>query len=271
MESYLVWGAALQAVSIITAIAFNPPMTIDIYRTSLNLIFNVHTNQTNVDSLSPVNIVFRHSMSLTEIILMLTIATTAYLMLTRTMLKSYSDNGNTGILDDPFSTENSDIAASPAILLWNTLFAFILCGIHFIYLAVAITPCTPEYIVLCNLVISIPLVLIAMPRKPNNTFESAPPLLCGIPGHLIYLAVFMSSAIYIMSAITYDPNTFKVQLLLLMIANDILIFALGHLWDFPPSITTVLNCRIGYIAIYTISLLSLLYLQSIFTTQYSTE
>ena len=60
------------------------------------------------------------------------------------------------------------------------------------------------------------------------------------------LAILSVGAFVTMKSIQYDPTGFRVQTLVIVTALDLFVVALGHLWDSPPSINTVMNSRLMY-------------------------
>lgn len=48
------------------------------------------------------------------------------------------------------------------------------------------------------------------------------------------------------SWIQYDPDSYRVQLVCMVVGVDLLVVALGHMWDSPPAVCTVVNARVFY-------------------------
>lgn len=69
---------------------------------------------------------------------------------------------------------------------------------------------------------------------------------CGVPPGLGSLVMFCVGAWVICAWIQYDPDSDRVQLVSMAVGVDLLVVALGHLWDSPPVISTVVNSRVFY-------------------------
>jgi hypothetical protein len=274
MDTYLLVFAGTQMLAtgcILYSVQYVP---YDFYHTTVNSFIRTPDNQTVVDYLHPVAVQMVYNTNLGECILLCALCIGTFAVITRAMLVGYHENGNSEALDGAFSSDNSEIAESPSMLLWNFSFACLIALSHFIYFATTITPCSSEYLVLCSLLTTVPLVLICMPRpcKPTSDYGNAKPvLLCGIPNHLLHLVAYLSGALWITVAIRYDPTGCRFQFLVLVIAVDLLVLGVGHLWDHPPAIRTVVNCRILYVGFISTSLLVLMYAQHLFPTRYASK
>jgi hypothetical protein len=269
MDGYLLGEAVVLLLSTATMLSYTRTVPFDIYHTSMNTFFDNSSNQTVIDYTHPVHTDIVHDSNLGETIMIASVATTAYLLITRAMIQAYDKNGSRESLNDPFSLTNPEIASSPAMLLWNSSFALVLVATHFILLAVTITPCSVEYIALSTLLTAGPLVYICMPRAaPEDHRNTKPVLLCGIPNHLGWMVLYIVYSLYAASSIRYDPTGYRYQVLLLACTLDVFLLGIGHLWDFPPAINTVMNCRTLYIAVTGIAIIVLMYVHAQFPTRY---
>ena len=252
-------------------------ITVDIYSASLHIL-QIHNNPTLNSSLvhgvitrhrksawrdvvygpKPVDIDFWHNLSLLWPVFLSTFAIICFLCMTIRMQIESQD----GALDGAFMHENGSISASPSAVLWTSLFVASLGCVHAFFIPVIICPAIAERIVLCWFLMFLPLAVMCQPSSnPDKAAgyaythgsrydddygpRKAIPA-CGIRtswGSVIALIL----AVYIIALwIEYDPDSYRMELLLVVSGVDLFILGLGHLWDRPPSIGTILNARIAY-------------------------
>jgi hypothetical protein len=270
MQSYMIGLAAVQLLTIIFLLIQVHIVPFDIYHTTPRVFFDEGTNHTVVDSNDPILVHMTIDTNLAPTIIIASITITVYLLVSVGMLRGYEENGSSDFFISYFASNNEEIATSPAVLLWNSLFALVLASTHFVYLAMTITPCSIEYLAIATLVTTGPLFYIIMPRSAKQDGDHTKVVvLCGIPNHLCYLAIYSFSSLYILTNIPYDPTGNRFQILILVAALDILVLAVGHLWDYPPVVQTVFNCRTIYVFIASVFIILLIVWQSSIHTRYA--
>jgi hypothetical protein len=236
----------------------NPPRTADVYYTMLRIVHDPTTNHTALDKETPVRVHMMRHISLTEPILVASLWIAGFILLTR-YLTMHSEEG---VIAGSFAVENEEVSQSPGMMLWNAAFVFVILSSHAVYFAMCLTPCSREYLVLSLLVGCTPLVLISMPRlfksaEYQSMVHQQGTVVCGVPAHVLLLCVYTIYMLYAATGIEYDPARYRSQLVLYLASVDLIVLGTGHLWEAPPSINTVLNCRLIYAIITALNVVAL--------------
>lgn len=255
-------------------------MTVDVYSTSLHVVEwldRVESMNSNVSEAGgvigqaferksrdviylpkPVDVDVAHGMSITPLFFLFGVVVGGFVFMTGRMENESEDDALMG----PYAVENNGLVGSSSAVLWNSMFVGVIWVSHLIFVLIAVTPASTERVVLCWAVLAVPLGVICQPRSGTMGWrrygygagydgdeEQQRPAIpaCGVPPGLGGLVTFCIGAWVICAWIQYDPDGYRVQLVSMVVGVDLLVVALGHLWDSPPVIYTVVNARVFYL------------------------
>lgn len=155
------------------------------------------------------------------------------------------------------------MVGSSSVVLWNSLFVGMVASAHAVFVVIIVTPTSVERAVLSWLVLVVPLAAMSQPRCATGGLgggggglgyrtvydggETRPAIpACGIPTGMGSVVLYCVGVCVIVSSMEYDPGSCRVQLLAVVVVADLLVVGLGHLWDNPPAVRTVVNARLFY-------------------------
>lgn len=226
-----------------------PRVMVDIFKTSVHVVSDTLGNSSYVYRAKPVDIDMLHNVNATALLLLLSGVVAAFALLTRRIMEQLDGDK----LNSPFAVENTEVSRCPSVGMWNLLFIGIIAAAHVVLVLVVNTPCSVEFIALACITSILPLAVISLPqplsgsRHVYNTGDTVPPpLFCGFPPHVAYVTAFAVAAFYSAVAIPYDPTGLKLQAAAAITLLDLFALCLGHLWDSPPSVNTIVNSRLFY-------------------------
>lgn len=230
-----------------------PKITVDTYTTSLHLVSDTRTNGTSIFRDHPVDVDMHFAMSISQAFLLSSVTVAMFVVMTSNMVETTNEDA----MLQEFVSENDDISRSAGVAMWNILFFAEVALSHYITICIVCTPCSRELASLIFSMIVIPILLIIMPQSKTyrNSYSiqfshendmPRPPLFCGIPKHVIYLVAMVAGLCMMLNNIPFDPTTYKFQLAFSVAIMDTMILALGHMWDMPPTVSTVVNTRTIY-------------------------
>ena len=226
-----------------------PRVAIDFFKTSVHVVSDSSGNSSYIYRPKPVDIDMLHNVNITPFLLLLSAMIAGFAMLTKRMIETSEGDS----LCSAFSAENYEVSRSPGVVMWNLLFISIITLVHVVLVLAVNTPCSADFIVLSCVLTILPLAAISLPqplpgsRHVYNTDDTVqPPMFCGFPPHVAYVSVFTIAAWYSAGAIPYDPTGLKLQVAVASLLLDLFALCLGHLWDAPPSLATIINSRLFY-------------------------
>lgn len=254
-----------------------PKVTVDSYTTSLHLVSDTHTNGTSIFREHPVDVDMKFDMNISQAFILSSVTITMFVVMTSNMVDTTNDES----MLQEFVSENEDISRSPGIAMWNVLFFAEVALSHYITVCLVCTPCSWELGVLIFLMIVVPILLIIMPQSKTyrdsytmhfsqGNDEPRPPLFCGIPKHVLYLVAMVGGLYMMINNIPFDPTTYKFQLAFSVAVVDTMVLAVGHMWDMPPTVSTVVNTRTIYtIWVIIVNIFVYLSYENMFSTKYT--
>lgn len=242
-------ACVLQFPFVLLVANISPRVAVDVFKTSVHVVSDALGNSSYIYRPKPVDIDMLHNVNVTPLFLLLSAMVAAFVLLTRRMVATSESDG----LSAPFSVDNSDVALSPGVVMWNMLFIFIIAAVHVGLVLIINTPCSVDYMVLSSVLTVVPLAAVSLPQPLHGTRHVynagdtiPPPLFCGFPPHVAYVSVFAIATWYNAGVIAYDPTGLKLQAAAATLFLDLFALCLGHLWDSPPSVTTIVNTRLFY-------------------------
>lgn len=85
---------------------------------------------------------------------------------------------------------------------------------------------------------------------------------------ILFIIAFAITA----SRITYDPQSYRIQLLGIVAFVDCFFLMLGHSWDSNPVMETIYNCRLFYVCIIaSINIVIYIYWSPMLSTRYTSS
>lgn len=210
-----------------------------------------------VDAARPLETDIAHGVSLAWPVIVTVLLVCLFLFMTGRMESESED----GAMRSAYSVENAAISKSSTVVLWTSLFVAGVGAAHVFFVALVVTPAAWERVALVWAALFLPLAVMCQPR-PSLLYHSSSPYgalgeqedgglqhpipACGVHPPVGATAVFFAGVWGAAASIQYDPDSYRVQLLCVVAAIDLFVLGLGHLWDSPPSVRTVVNARVTY-------------------------
>lgn len=245
---------------LVLASSQSPRVTVDVYTTNLNLARDTASNHTSLSLIraKPVTVDLAHGINITPLFLGSSLLIAAFSFLTSHMCDTSPEDS----LLSPYCVGNPLIEGNSAFSLWNFIFALTIAAWHATLFTATLSPCSVQGVALLSLLCIVPMVAVCAPRIPHghpvysnmqeggvfdhDAAPHAPQHPYGVPPGLASIATALLASLWYMGSLQYDPTTYRVQALGLVIALDLLLLGLGHLWDNPPSVATVVNARLCF-------------------------
>lgn len=277
---------ALQLLGVL-ALTFNGPRArVDVFRLALHVVWDKSTvNATGPATDShvslfrdrPVVVDVSHGVNVTSGFLLCSLAVTCFGIFTWHLCEMSQEDAMAG----PFAADNPEVVGNGGVVLWNLVFLALTCALHVLLLTVALSPCSVEYIALVSVLQCTPLAFVCLPTQtcrhsytqglgPEDRTHPLPPL--GVSVSLLSVICIAMTSLYAALSIQYDPTGFRAQLIGVLATMDLVVLSLGHLWDKPPSVSTIVNARLVYVVGASGVLLATLYsFATAFPTRYTPE
>lgn len=254
-----------------------PGSNVDLYSTSINVLqwrderlwnASVHSAMIRdskkgwrdvVYEEKPVDVDIAHGVSLVWPVILSTLCILSFVFTTARMESESED----GAMNGPYSLENGMVTKSSSVVFWTSLFVGSVAVLHVLFASLIVTPACWERVALVWVLLFLPLAVMSQPRQcamyqsrsPYSSSMSGledgqddlypiPP--CGIHLPVGSVIVFFLGVWCAATSIKYDPDSYRAQLLGIVAGIDLFVLGLGHLWDSPPSIRTVVNSRLVY-------------------------
>lgn len=259
----------LQLLGTLFAVTRWPRVAVDIITVNVHMAYDPIFNQTMVSQSKLADVDVWHGAGIATIFIAVSVGTAFFGVLTMQVAEhregaSLSDEAMhiSGYAD--FSSQNEELMGNPSFAVWNFAFFVTVLVFHMMIVAVVCTPTTAEFALFASFAAFIPLVLSCRPRSPQGTRSFAGPQTCLLVHVLVVGAII--------SRIPYDPWSYRVQLLCIVLFINCFFLLLGHSWDPGPVMETVFNCRLVYVCIISaLNLLVYVYWNPMLSTRYTQE
>lgn len=246
----------IQAPVMMMLIVNRPAVKVDIYSSKVVTVIDPLTNHSVVDLKHPTELHYMHSVNVSSVFILCSACICLFALITYQISTNGIDGGG-NIGYEEFVCTNQQLAVDPTISLWNNSFLALVVTTHMVVTAVLCSPCSMHFLLMVGLVLYTSFVTILQPKLQSHMDSGSAGSSAVNSVYMVAILFYVVGMTYVASNVSFDPGSYKMQLIFMLVFVDLFFLILGHTWDPSPLLKTIINCRLMYVVCMTFMVLTI--------------